>query len=447
MGFTASHTVPAPRDEVWAWHSRDGALVRLTPPFLPMQPVEQAQSLRGGTTVFSLPAGAEWRASHLPDEYVVGERFVDEAVNQPVKAVTQWRHTHEFEDATVDGQPATRVTDTIDTTVPEFALRPAFAYRQRQLVNDLAFLQSLPDTEPKVIALTGASGLVGTHLRAQLTTAGHEVISLTRSNPGPGERLWDPDNPAADLFEGVDAVAHIAGESIMGRFTEEKKREIRESRVAPTRKLAEVARNCGVGTFVCASAVGYYGTDAGDRPHTEEDGPGEGFLADVCAEWEAAAQEGAGDAGMRVVNIRTGLVLSGAGGLLPLLKASVSAGLGARFGDGDFWMSWVAIDDLTDIYVRALVDDSVTGPVNATAPNPVTNAEMSATLADVLNRPDFLPIPTFGPKLLLGAEGAKELALADQRAVPARAEAAGWSFRYPELEAALAHELGKEELL
>ena len=303
-------------------------------------------------------------------------------------------------------------------------------------------MQSLPETKPLVIAMTGASGLVGTQLRAQLTTAGHEVIALTRGEAGPGERHWDPDNPAADLLEGVDAVAHIAGESIMGRWTEEKKRKICDSRVGPTRKLAEVAAVCGVSTFVSASAVGYYGTNVGDRPYTEEDAAGEGFLATVCRDWEAAAQV----EGLRVVNIRTGLALSSAGGLLPVLQASVSAGLGARFGDGEFWMSWVALDDLTDLYVRALVDPSIRGPINATAPNPVTNKEMSATLAKMLRRPDFLPIPEFGPKLLLGTEGAQELALADQRVVPARSEVAGWSFRYPTLEAALAHELGKETL-
>ncbi|MCP1387146.1 TIGR01777 family oxidoreductase [Corynebacterium sp. TA-R-1] len=444
MGLNTSHIVPADRGTVWEWHSRPGAVVRLTPGFLPMEPVEQAQSLRGGTTVFSLPAGMTWVAQHQVDGYVPGEQFVDEAVNQPIKAATQWRHTHRFEDATLpDGSPATRITDTVESTIPERDLRAAWAYRQHQLVEDIQFLQSLPETNPLVIAMTGASGLVGTHLKAQLTTAGHEVIGLTRGEPGPGERHWDPDNPAADLLEGVDAVAHIAGESIMGRWTEEKKRKIRDSRVGPTRKLAEVAAACGVATFVSASAVGYYGTDAGGRPHVEEDGPGEGFLAEVCRDWEADSQV----QGLRVVNIRTGLALSSAGGLLPVLKASVSAGLGARFGDGDFWMSWVALDDLTDIYTRALLDDSVRGPVNATAPNPVTNKEMSATLAGMLNRPDFLPISEFGPKLLLGKEGGEELALADQRVVPARAEAAGWRFRYPTLEAALAHELGKEALL
>ena len=151
--------------------------------------------------------------------------------------------------------------------------------------------------------------------------------------------------------------------------------------------------------------------------------------------------------GLRSVHIRTGLALSSAGGLLPVLKASVNAGLSARFGRGDFWMSWVALDDLTDFYVRALIDDTVSGPVNATAPEPVTNAEMSSTLAHLLRRPDVFSIPTFGPKLLLGEEGAHELALADQRALPTVAAERGWRLRYPTLNAALRHQLGREQLL
>lgn len=440
MSLQLTHTIPFDRDTVWRWHSRPGAVVRLTPPFLPMRPVEQAESLRGGRTVFALPAGQQWVAHHRVDGYVAGEQFVDEADNQPLKALTRWSHTHRFEAA---GGGATRVTDRVDTTLPAALLRPAFAYRQHQLAEDLRFLASLPPVEPLTIAVTGASGLVGAHLVAQLTTAGHRVIRLTRSLPGPGERQWDPNNPAPDLLEGVDAVAHLAGESIMGRFTEEKKRRIRDSRVGPTRKLAQLAAGSGVQAFVCASAVGYYGTDAGGFPHTEADPAGSGFLADVCAEWEDASRA----EGLRTVNIRTGLALSGAGGLLPVLKKSVSAGLGARFGAGDFWMSWVALDDLTDLYVRSLIDARVVGPVNATAPHPVTNRELSATLSRMMHRPAPLPIPALGPKLLLGSEGASELALADQRVVPAVAAQRGWRFRYPTLEAALAHELGKEALL
>ena len=439
MGIRAEYTLPFDRDTVWRWHTRPGAVTRLTPGFLPMRVQSEAASIRNGTTVFRLPAGQQWVARHCADGYIAGGQFTDVAANQPLRAATGWRHVHRFEDV---GE-GTLLIDDVTVHIPEALLRPAWAYRQRQLVEDLRFIASLPDTAPKTVAMTGSSGLVGTHLRAQLTTAGHTVIPLVRGSAGPGERHWDMDDPAPDLLRGVDGVIHLAGETIMGRFTEEKKRKIRDSRVEPTRKLARLAADSGVDVFVGASAVGYYGTDAGSVPRTETDGPGEGFLAEVCNAWEEAARV----EGLRSVHIRTGLALSSAGGLLPVLKASVNAGLSARFGRGDFWMSWVALDDLTDFYVRALIDDTVSGPVNATAPEPVTNAEMSSTLAHLLRRPDVFSIPTFGPKLLLGEEGAHELALADQRALPTVAAERGWRLRYPTLEAALRHELGREQLL
>ena len=439
MGIHAEHTLPFDRDTVWRWHTRPGAVTRLTPGFLPMRVAREAASIRSGTTVFSLPAGQKWVARHLDSGYVAGHQFTDVAANQPVRAATQWRHVHRFEDA---GQ-GTLLIDDVSARIPEPLLRPAWAYRQRQLLEDLKFIASLPRTAPKTVAMTGSSGLVGTHLRAQLTTAGHTVIPLVRGAAGPGERHWEMDNPSPDLLRGVDAVVHLAGETIMGRFTDEKKRKIQDSRVEPTRKLARLAADSGVEVFVGASAVGFYGTDAGSFPRTEADSPGEGFLAEVCEAWEEAARV----EGIRTVHIRTGLALSGAGGLLPVLKASVNAGLTAQFGAGDFWMSWVALDDLTDFYVRAVLDPTVSGPVNATSPEPVTNAEMSAALAALLHRPNLLAIPAFGPKLLLGDEGAHELALADQRVVPTVAAERGWQLRYPTLEAALRHELGREQLL
>ena len=439
MGIRAEYTLPFDRDTVWRWHTRPGAVTRLTPGFLPMRVQSEAASIRNGTTVFRLPAGQQWVARHCADGYIAGGQFTDVAANQPLRAATGWRHVHRFEDV---GE-GTLLIDDVTARIPEALLRPAWAYRQRQLVEDLRFIASLPDTAPKTVAMTGSSGLVGTHLRAQLTTAGHTVIPLVRGSAGPGERHWDMDDPAPDLLRGVDGVIHLAGETIMGRFTEEKKRKIRDSRVEPTRKLARLAADSGVDVFVGASAVGYYGTDAGSVPRTETAGPGEGFLAEVCNAWEEAARV----EGLRSVHIRTGLALSSAGGLLPVLKASVNAGLSARFGRGDFWMSWVALDDLTDFYVRALIDDTVSGPVNATAPEPVTNAEMSSTLAHLLRRPDVFSIPTFGPKLLLGEEGAHELALADQRALPTVAAERGWRLRYPTLNAALRHQLGREQLL
>lgn len=432
-----------------------GAVHRLTPPFLPMTVVSGADSLKDGTTVFSLPAGQKWVARHQPQGFVDHEQFVDEAANTPIKQLTKWRHEHRFEE--VGG--TTRITDTVHATAPEMVLAPAFAYRQHQLAEDIAFLKRMNQlgttdhaNQPRTltVAMTGSRGLVGTALTAQLTTAGHKVIQLVRGTPRHNgaheQRHWDMEDPDAMLFDGVDAVVHLAGESIMGRFTDEHKAEIYSSRIGPTRRLAQLAAESGVRTFISASAIGFYGTDAGDRVHTESDSRGDGFLADVVDEWERATIY-AKNAGVRTVNIRTGLALSGAGGLLPLLKLSAQTALSARFGNGDFWMSWVALDDLTDIYFRALIDDSLAGPVNATAPNPVTNAELSKTLTSLLHRPELIGIPEFGPKLLLGDEGARELALADQRVEPAKLKSLDHHFRYPHLIDALRHELGKEDFL
>lgn len=449
MSFAAAHTIPAQLPDVWRWHTLPGAVERLTPPFLPMKVLSGAHSLANGTTVFALPAGQKWVAEHQPQDFIEGERFVDVAGNIPIKQVTRWRHEHRFRTS----GDHTRITDTVHTTVPAKILHPAFAYRQHQLAEDIAFLQRIGQPnlhkdgqESLTIAMTGSRGLVGTALKAQLTTAGHTVIPLVRGTAHRGERHWDMTNPDPELFRGVDAVVHLAGESIMGRFTDSHKAEIYSSRVGPTRRLAQLAADSGVNTFVSASAIGFYGTAAGNKAYTEEDSRGDGFLAEVVDEWEGATAP-ARDAGVRTVNIRTGLALSGAGGLLPLLRSSAATAMTARFGDGDFWMSWIALDDLTDIYFRALVDSSLHGPVNATAPNPVRNAELSATLTKLLHRPELVGIPRFGPQLLLGREGAQELALADQRVEPAALNARDHHFRYPELRAALKHELGKEELL
>lgn len=197
---------------------------------------------------------------------------------------------------------------------------------------------------------------------------------------------------------------------------------------------------------MCASAIGFYGSERGDELLTEDAERGEGFLADVAADWEKACDP-AREAGKRVVNIRTGIVMSGNSGLLPLLRALFSTGLGGAFGNGNFWYSWVALDDLTDTYIRAIVDEELAGLVNGASPNPVLNKEFVSALGSELHRPTILPIPQFGPALLLGKQGAQELALADQRVKPQVLEDLGHTFRYPTIDGALAHELGGESLL
>jgi uncharacterized protein (TIGR01777 family) len=198
-----------------------------------------------------------------------------------------------------------------------------------------------------------------------------------------------------------------------------------------------------VGAFVSASAIGFYGADRGDEILDESSTQGDGFLADVVSGWEADAAPARGDAGMRVVHVRTGIVQSPKGGSLRLLRPLFEAGLGGRLGDGKQWTAWIGIDDLLDVYVRALVDSSLAGPVNAVAPGIVRNSEYTRILARVLRRPALAPVPGFGPRLLLGSEGARELVQANQRVVPKRLEDMGHRFRHPELEPALRHVLGR----
>jgi uncharacterized protein (TIGR01777 family) len=307
-----------------------------------------------------------------------------------------------------------------------------------------------------LVAVTGASGLIGTALARRLEAEGHQVLRLTRSRPtGPGQLQWDP--PAGrldpDALAKADAVVHLAGANIGDklRWTAREKRKVLRSRVEGTglvaRTLADLAGGAGrprvsggPRVLVCASGAHYYG-DRGGEVLTEASGPGEGFLAGVVRQWEAAADP-ARAAGLRVVHLRTGPVQDASGAGLPKQVLMFRLGLGGRFGSGRQWLSWIALDDIAGAYLHALTRDDLAGPVNAAAPNPVTNAEFTATLARVLHRPAVLHVPAFAPRLALG-EFADEMLFASIRAVPARLLETGYRFRFPELEPALRHTLGR----
>lgn len=448
MGIDCSTTVTAPLQEVFDWFGRPGALTRLLPPWQPVGVISESSSLADGRAVLSLPAGLRWVAEHDPAGYDAPHRFVDRITHDgpaslPAGLAMPWRHEHTF--TAVDDR-TTRVHDRVDTPVPAALLRQMFGYRYRQIADDLTAHREARDrgAGPMTIAVTGASGLVGTALTAFLTTGGHRVVRLVRHETRrPGERHWNPDDPAADLLDGTDAVVHLAGASIAGRFTDDHKKAVRDSRIGPTRRLTDVAATTpgGPGTFVCASAIGFYGYDRGDEPLDEDAGRGDGFLADVVADWEAATSPAAA-AGLRVVRVRTGIVQSPRGGTLRLMRPLFAAGLGGRVGSGRQWLSWIDLDDLVDVYHRALTDPGLSGAVNAVAPHPVRAADHARTLASVLHRPALLPVPEFGPRLLLGEQGARELATANQRVVPQTLLDAGHRFRRSDLESSLRHQLG-----
>ncbi len=303
------------------------------------------------------------------------------------------------------------------------------------------------DLRNQRIVVTGASGLVGKRLCAELERDPVEVIRAVRRpiGPQPNELSWNPDFNQIESakLEGVDAVVHLAGENISEhRWTDAFKRRIRESRLRGTRLISETIAKLASKprTFVCASAIGYYG-NRGDETLTESAAPGDDFLAEVCREWEAACQP-ARDAGIRVVNLRIGVVLSAEGGALKKMLTPFKLGLGGKIGSGRQWMSWIAPDDLSSILQFALANESLSSPANAVTPNPVTNVEFTKTLGRILGRPTVFPMPAFAAKLAFG-EMADALLLSSTRVVPQTLTQAGYQFKYAELEPALRHLLRK----
>jgi uncharacterized protein (TIGR01777 family) len=296
------------------------------------------------------------------------------------------------------------------------------------------------------ILISAASGLIGSAVSAALHADGHVVVRLVRRPPGAGEVRWDPAagvlDPAA--VEGCDAVVHLSGERILGRWTAAKKAAIRASRVDSTALLAGVLPGLRrpPATLIVASAVGYYG-DRGDELLTEESSPGRDWLAQVTREWEAAA-EPAARRGIRVVHLRTGLVLTPKGGALARMLLPFQLGLGGPVASGRQYWSWIAIDDAVGAVRHLLAATQVRGPVNVTAPAAVTSREFARTLGRVLRRPAVLPIPAFALRLLYG-EAADAALLTGSRVVPAKLQASGYAFRYPYLEAALRHLLGRDK--
>lgn len=295
------------------------------------------------------------------------------------------------------------------------------------------------------ILISGSHGLVGKALIKGLEADGHDIYRLVRYAPHSDKEIeWSPDrySIAISRIEGFDAVFHLAGESIAsGRWNDEKKRKIRESRTKGTKLLADALANLSAPpkALISASAIGYYG-DRGDELLTETSAPGNDFLAGVCVEWEKATEH-AREKGVRVVNTRFGIILDKEGGALAKMLTPFRMGIGGRIGDGKQWMSWIALDDVIGALQFSLTNESMNSPVNFVAPNPVRNAEFTKTLGSVLSRPTIFPIPEFGVRLAFG-EMADALLLSSQKVEPQKLEASGFQFRYPHLEQALKTILG-----
>lgn len=462
-----STTLPASRARALAWHAQPGALARLLPPWDAVRVRSREGSLRDGRVVLEMrqgPVRVTWDARHDPAGYVDDVQFVDTQASGPF---ADWRHVHRLDETPSDrpgGSPlptptpdSCTLTDEITWRLPldplsapgrpvvEQVLRRMFAYRHWVTRADLA--RHRTGTAMR-IAITGATGLVGSALVPFLQGGGHDVIRLVRGTPrAGGEHQWSPERGLLDAaaLGPLDAVIHLAGENVAGaRWTPAVKARIRDSRVGPTSALARslAALPTPPRVLISASAIGYYGA-RGDEPLTETSAPGQGFLPEVCQAWEAATQP-AEDAGIRVVHPRFGIILDARGGALGKMTLPFRLGLGGPLGSGRQYYSWVGMEDVLGALLFALTHDAVRGPMNVTAPTPVTNAEFTRTLGRVLRRPAVLPVPAFGLSLLFGEMAEAEL-LSSKRVLPAVLQQHGFTFLLPTLEQALRHTLGRHD--
>lgn len=455
--------MPASADALYAWHARPGAFARLTPPWERFEVVGVAGRFGadGYTVRVRAPLVGPVKGTVVADHrgFVPGREFRDRQVKGPFAA---WEHTHRM---TPDGPDTSFLEDHVEYRLPlgglgrlvggglvRRRLEAMFAYRHALTASDLRRHGLYADRPRLRVAVTGSRGLIGTDLAAFLTTGGHAVTRLVSGGADPAADDgttavgWNPRdevNPA--VLADHDAVVHLAAENIAdGRWTEAKKQGIRLSRTVPTRHLAEAvavlpaARRPKV--FVSASAVGVYG-DRGDDLLTEESAAGSGFLADVCRGWEAATEPAAA-AGVRVVHLRFGVVLSPRGGALAKQLPAFRAGGGATLGSGKPWLSWVAVGDAVGAVHHALMTESLAGPVNVVAPNPVTNRDFTKALGRALGRPAVLWVPRPALRVLFG-EVADAALLASQRAVPEKLTASGFAFDHPDIEGALRFLLGR----
>jgi len=454
--FVHRSRLDASAEAVFAWHARPGAFERLLPPWENVEVLERTGGItEGARLVMAIrrgPLRRRWTA--VVRDCREGREFRDVQVEGPFAA---WQHTHRFlpqgeaasvlEDEVVYELPGGPLGRLVGGGFAERALARLFRFRHERTRADLARHAAVAARGPQRIAVTGASGLVGASLTAFLESGGHRVERLVRRAPRPGtaEIRWDPARGEIDAaaLEGADAVVHLAGENVgSGRWTDARKAAIRASRVAGTEllagALARLARPPRV--LVSASAVGYYGA-RGDEELTEESPPGAGFLADVCRAWEAATDP-ARRAGLRVVNLRIGVVLAARGGALARMLTPFRLGAGGVVGSGRQVVSWIALDDLVGAIHHVVFVDDVAGPVNAVAPGAVTNADLTHTLGRVLGRPAVLPLPAPAVRLAFGEMG-QALLLDGVRVRPGRLTGAGFRFLHPDLEGALRAELGR----
>lgn len=438
--------MPVSAASLFAWHERDGAFERLTPAFMPVRVIARDEGIRDGSRVtVDVPVGpvhTRWVVEHRG--YVAGQEFSDAQVSGPF---ARWEHRHQM---LPQGEDSSVLEDRVRFALPAppFGGMVADAFTRARLTRLLQWRHALTrlDLErhaafaargPRRIAITGANGFLGAALVPFLTTGGHDVrrVALREALAGDGAG-----NLAAALA-GADAVVHLAGEPIAQRWSARVRRELKESRVRGTRLIAEACARMSPRpeVLLSGSAVGIYG-DRGDEILDESSASGDDYLAEVARAWEESTAP-ARDAGIRVVHLRTGIVLNPGGGALGKMLLPFQSGVGGRLGNGAQWMSWISREDWIGAAHFALQSPGVHGAVNLTAPEPVTNATFTSTLGRVLHRPTVAAVPAFALRALFG-EMATATIFASQRATPRVLEGAGFQFAHPTLASALRFELG-----
>ena len=446
--------MPATARELADWHFRAGAIDRLLPPWEDVEILERPGAMADGAVarfrMRKFGVGIEWVARHHDVE--AGRGFTDTQERGPFRS---WVHRHSF---LPEGDRASMLEDRIRYELPGGLLgrtfgggtvardlERMFAWRHARTRHDLHHHARFAG-ERLHVAVSGSTGMVGGSLVPFLTTAGHDVRRIVRgkANPAHGDVAWDQRAGTFDAaaLEGLDAVVHLAGAGIADeRWSAARKREIRDSRVKPTqalaRTLAGLKRKPRV--LVCASAVGWYGNRPGPAEVDESSPRGDGFLPEICEEWERAT-DAARDAGIRVVNVRIGIVLSARGGALAKLLPPFRMGLGGSVGDGTQGMSWIDLDDLLGV-LRFVMSVDAHGPVNAVAPRPVSNRDFGRTLAGVLGRPAVAPLPAMAVKAMFGEMG-ERLLLEGAYVRPTRLEQLGFAWALPDLADAFRFETG-----
>jgi len=454
MRYEHYTVVDGAQADVFAWHERKGAFQRLMPQWEVAEVVRADDNLEDGALrVFRFPMGPikmTWESEHYG--YEPPNKFQDKMNRGPFRS---WEHTHNFEH--VDGK--TIVSDIVDYRLPlgllgrifgggmvKKRIQRMFKAREKRLVQDLKHHSMFGHIERKRILVAGSSGLIGTQLVAFLDTGGHDVWRLVRRKTAEGENeiQWDPDSGIIDAsqLEGFDVIIHLGGVGIGDkRWSKKRKKLIRDSRYHSTKLLSQTIASLSnkPELFMVSSAIGWYG-ERGEEELSEQSSSGEGFLPEICKDWEMAA-DGAKQAGVRTIHLRTGIVLSAVGGALEKMLLPFKLGGGGPMGNGKQWMSWITLDDQIYAMNHLLMDGVSEGAYNLTSPNPIRQKGFAKKLGKVLRRPAFMPLPKFVIRILFGEMGVK-LTLDSQRVYPNRLIDQGYEFLHPNLEDGLRDALG-----